>query len=86
MKPMNEVLSPMELRDLLAYLASLKTDPGPAYRMVNATGSSPAGSQIVQSANKWNHLLLLPATLLLIGVSLVALLLVTVIFGRMPEP
>ena len=64
----------------------MKTDPGPAYRMVNATGSSPAGSQIVQSANKWNHLLLLPATLLLIGVSLVALLLVTVIFGRMPTP
>jgi mono/diheme cytochrome c family protein len=85
MKPMNDVLSPMELRDVLAYLASLKSDPGPAYRKVKTAGLNAAGPQIVQSASKWNHALLLPVTLLLIGVSLLALLVLTVIFGRMPK-
>ncbi|MBX2850438.1 MAG: HEAT repeat domain-containing protein [Phycisphaeraceae bacterium] len=82
MKPMNEVLSPMELRDVLAYLASLKSDPGPAYQMVNATGSNSTGPQVVQAASKWNHALLLPLTLLIIGASLVALLLLTVLGAR----
>ena len=86
MPTMTDKLSPMELRDVLAYLGSLNSNPSPTYRVANSGGSKASGPQLVKSASDWNHAILLPATLLIIAGSLVALLILTMLGAKAPRP
>ncbi|MEM9347541.1 MAG: PQQ-dependent sugar dehydrogenase [Planctomycetota bacterium] len=83
---LDDKLTPMQLRDVLAYLGSLTSDPSPAYRLVGAGGVAKAsGPQVVKDASSWNHAILLPVTLLSITAALVALLLLTMLGAKMPK-
>ena len=86
MPTMTDKLSPMELRDVLAYLGSLNANPSPSYRVAGASGPNASGPQLVKAASDWNHAFLLPVTLFIIAGSLVALLLVTMLGAKMPRP
>ncbi|MEM9111145.1 MAG: HEAT repeat domain-containing protein [Planctomycetota bacterium] len=86
MPTMTDKLTPMQLRDVLAYLGSLTSDPSPAYRTGGSGGVAKAsGPQVVKAASNWNHALLLPVTLLSITAALVVLLLGTMVGAKMPK-
>jgi len=75
---MNQALTPRELRDLLAFLATLKSEPTTAGGMQAAAY---AGPKIVNPAKDISHVFLLPVVLLGIGVSLALILLGTILSG-----
>lgn len=83
MKAMNDALSPRELRDLLAFLASLQdVSAGSAV----ATQASAVGPKIINSAKSINHAWMLPVILLSIAVGLALILLPTWLMGGRPAP
>jgi quinoprotein glucose dehydrogenase len=77
MPSMTDKLSPMELRDVIAYLGSLRDDPSPSYRTLAVAGSSVTGPQVVKT--DMAHALLLPGILIGIAAALLALLLMTML-------
>lgn len=84
MKAMNDALSPMQMRDVLAYLASLTTDPAPAYQTQNLhAGLVP---QIAKPAADMLHAIWLPAILIGIAASMALLLLGTILMNQMGKP
>lgn len=84
MKSMNQALSPTELRDLLAYLASLKSDPAPQYQAKLSLAS--VGPFVAKPASDLLHVILLPAILIGISAVLVVLLLGTILINQMAKP
>ena len=85
MPTMTDKLSPKELRDVLAYLGSLKDNPSPAYRLASA-GTKTMGPSVTKAAANMHHAIWLPATLLGITALLVVLLLGTILGGQMAKP
>ncbi|MFK7788068.1 MAG: hypothetical protein AB8C95_01075, partial [Phycisphaeraceae bacterium] len=86
MPTMTDKLSPMELRDVIAYLGSLESNPSPAYRMVGASGSKASGPQVAKPAAGIKHAILLPIILIVIAASMVALLLATILGAQLGKP
>jgi quinoprotein glucose dehydrogenase len=85
MPTMTDKLTPMELRDVLAYLGSLTDNPSTAYRAGGAADATAAGPQIVKAAAGMPHAIWLPAILLGIAASLFLLLMLTV-WGARQDP
>ena len=86
MKPMHDVLSPYELRDVLAYLASLKSDPSPYYLKLASGAGHRSGPLVTRAAADLQHIIWLPSILLGIAASLFALLMLTILGGQMAKP
>jgi quinoprotein glucose dehydrogenase len=82
MPTMTDKLTPMELRDVIAYLRTLSDNPSPAYRISSANAS---GTQLVKAAAGMPHAIWLPAILLGITAALVALLLLTIFSSRLQK-
>ncbi|MFK7790221.1 MAG: hypothetical protein AB8C95_12110, partial [Phycisphaeraceae bacterium] len=86
MPTMTDKLTAMELRDVIAYLGSLNSTPSSAYRLANASGSGSSGPQVAKLAAGMQHAVWLPAILLGIAASLVALLLITMLGAKAAKP
>lgn len=84
MKAMNDVLSPMQMRDVLAYLASLTTDPAPAYQAQNLNAASVP--QITKPGDGLMHVILLTGILLGIAASMVLILMGTILMNQLGKP
>ena len=82
MPAMTDKLSPMELRDVIAYLGSLHENPSSAYRVGFGQASGP---QVLKPASGIAHAGWLPVIVLGIAGSLAVLLLLTVASTRMPK-
>ncbi|MGB0767933.1 MAG: hypothetical protein ACPGYV_09505, partial [Phycisphaeraceae bacterium] len=80
MPAMTDKLTPMELRDVIAYLGSLTDNPSPTY-VAGIGGSTPTGPKLVSIASGMPHAVWLPAILLGISALLGLLLLLTLIGG-----
>ncbi|MFN3167828.1 MAG: HEAT repeat domain-containing protein [Phycisphaeraceae bacterium] len=85
MPTMTDKLSPAELRDVLAYLASLKGDGTAASIRAAGASTGPAGPYVVSPAKDMPHFVYLPAMLLGIFALLGVLLLITVLGGKSVE-
>lgn len=85
MPTMTDKLSPTELRDVLAYLGSLQSDPSPTYRSGGGAMAS-SGPQVYSMAKDMPHVIWLPSILLGITAVLFVLLMATILGGQMAKP
>jgi len=82
MPAMTDKLSPAELRDVLAFLATLKGDASAASIQAAGATTGPAGPRVVSTAKDLPHYVYLPMMLMGIFALLGLLLLVTVLGGQ----
>jgi quinoprotein glucose dehydrogenase len=82
MPAMTDKLSPAELRDVLAFLATLKGDAGAASIQAAGATTGPASPRVVSTAKDLPHYVYLPMMLMGIFALLGLLLLVTVLGGQ----
>jgi len=86
MPQMTTMLSPDELRDVLAFLASLKADPNDPTTGYLAAGATHRGATLRNPAKDLQHIVWLPAMLLTTGGGLFLLLVATMLLSRKNTP